>query len=836
MTRKPTPVSPGKQQPFPLLLTLLLAAWLAVLAYYTFRVHPTYLHAWLPVFQLDRFGPLAWSLAGPHLLVLLKNIFLALAWLAAAWGVGLPLRRLLPVPAPRLEEALESLGLGLAAWMLLLFILGALGLYYSWLMACLLLPAAAWGAWLAWRERSRWQPRPGWLLGRPGWAERGVAMVVALFGLFVAAMALTPEVFFDSLVYHLAVPEAWIQRHGFALLPYNFFSNFPMGMEVLYAGSLLLSDESLCRLLHAALGWLAGLATFSLGRRWFGRWVGLWAMGLFLAIPVVVMNQLVSGVDVAAVFFLVLGVNRFWAWALGPEAPEAESRPGLLVAGLLMGAALGVKYNSVFLLAPAVLSGLFIAWRQGRAWPRLLRAALMTGAAAAILVLPWMAKSAVYTGNPVYPFLYRWLPSRHLHPEKMQQQMDGFKEYGRRTWVQYLRQPWDLTFYQPTSNSYIGQTFLFILPGLLILAWAGRRGPPGLWCFLATALLAVLAWSSQTQITRYLIPVFPVLAVLAGVVLSRWQARHRVLGMLGLAGVLGFWIWSFGVTLGICLPNYDPFGVLLGREPRWAYLDRRLMNTYAPMARQVNALPPESRVLIFGETRSYYFERPVTAATVYDYNPLLEWIAAADSAETVWRRLKQEGYTHVLVHEAEAARTRGYEPYRWNDAAVQRWQELAARYWRETSAYGQLRLFSVREQPDLSRPVKAGKPLFTFDPELVGKLMWGYQQALAVLQKGDYEGVRVRWQKLTEMAPDWGKPYADLGWLSLQTGQQEQAFAYYQQADRLLDLDAGSYNNLGVLYLRHNDPEAAKRCFRQALDMQPDLAAARENLERLEGK
>jgi 4-amino-4-deoxy-L-arabinose transferase-like glycosyltransferase len=834
VTRKPSvPVSPVKPV-FPLLLVLLLAGWLGLLVYQTLASHPIYFKSWLPLFQLKRFGPLQFAVAGPHFLAILKNLLLLAAWLAAAFGPGQFLRRRwLDAPGPRLEQVLESLGLGFSLWMLLLFGLGAAGLYHSWLMAGLLIPAAGWGAWAAWQDRAGLRPHQGWLLGRMGWPERGLGAMVLLFGLFTAAMALTPELFFDSLVYHLAVPAAWIQTHGFARLPYNFFSNFPMGLEMLYTGSLLLSDETLCRLLHACLGWLAGLSTFALGRRWFGRRVGLWAMGLFLCIPVVVMNQLVSGVDVAAVFFGVLAVNRFWAWALSP-APSAGTRRELLLAGLLMGASLGVKYNMIFLHAPAVAVGLFVAWKQGRSLAALSRSLVLLGAAASVLVLPWMVKSAVYTANPVFPFLYRWLPSQQVHPEKMQQQMDGFKEYGQRTWVQYLRQPWDLTFYLPTSNSFVGQCFLFLLPGLLLLAWASRRGPPIVWCLLATALAAVLAWSSQTQITRYLIPVFPIVAVLSALVLNQWQARHALLGGLGRLGVLGFWLWSFGVTLGIGLPNWDPFGVLLGLEPRWAYLDRRLMNSYTPMARRVNALPPDSRVLVFGETRAFYFDRPVTAATVYDYNPLLEWISQAGSAEAVWQRLRQEGYTHVFVHGQEAARTRGYEPYRWTDADVRRWQELSARYWRLVSASGSQQLFSVLAEPDASQPVKTGRPLFAYDPGLLGKLLLGYQQGWAILQQGDPDGARARWQQLTVLAPDWGQPYLDLAWLSLQASQQDEAFAFCQQADRLMTLDPGSYNNLGVLYQRAGQVEAAKRCFRQALALAPDLAVARDNLESLE--
>jgi len=70
--------------------------------------------------------------------------------------------------------------------------------------------------------------------------------------------------------------------------------------------------------------------------------------------------------------------------------------------------------------------------------------------------------------------------------------------------------------------------------------------------------------------------------------------------------------------------------------------------------------------------------------------------------------------------------------------------------------------------------------------------------------------------------------------MALQESKQNEAFAYYQQADRLGILDPGSYNNLGVLFQRAGKIEEAKRCYGLALEQAPDLATARDNLEQLE--
>ncbi len=55
----------------------------------------------------------------------------------------------------------------------------------------------------------------------------------AVYLFFSIAHGLVPETFYDSMVYHLAVPQYWLLHHGICDFPTNFFSNFPFGGEAL---------------------------------------------------------------------------------------------------------------------------------------------------------------------------------------------------------------------------------------------------------------------------------------------------------------------------------------------------------------------------------------------------------------------------------------------------------------------------------------------------------------------------------------------------------------------------------------------------------------------------
>lgn len=138
-----------------------------------------------------------------------------------------------------------------------------------------------------------------------------------------------------------------------------------------------------------------------------------------------------------------------------------------------------------------------------------------------IVLSPLFIKNIVFTNNPVYPFLHKIIPSKNLYPQKIGILRNEWKEYGNRTFSQYMKQPWMLTFAHATSGSFIGVVFLFLLPGIIILIWKERRGPPVFKILVFSIIAATLIWSSQTKMMRYYISTMPMLCILIAVVLSK---------------------------------------------------------------------------------------------------------------------------------------------------------------------------------------------------------------------------------------------------------------------------------------------------------------------------
>ncbi len=814
------------------LVLLVLVIWGAMLLIQTNKAFPLQLSFFPLLFNVNRFGDVNLLQVVHHWLGLLTLGLWYGVFLLCAYGLGRPLVLLIKRTSQTITPAwIYALGLGLGAMSLLSLVLGSVHLYYRGLVIPLTLTGALAGGWQWWHGRtSRLKPDFTWVRSLTMLDLSLLAIGVMVVG-FALLNALAPEVFYDALVYHLAVPYHYVQHHGISVIPTNFFSNLPIGTELLYAWCLQLADERLCRLLHLTMALLTGGLLISLAQRFVSRRLALWAAVLFLTTPVVSMNMLESGVDVAAAFFGLMAFDRLLSWLEQQSASGSTDNWATIITGAFVGLALFFKYTNAFMLAPAVLISHGLRLKKEKApFQAGFKRLLLMGLAVVAILMPLFIKNVVMTNNPVYPFLFKVIPSKFINPVKMQHQMDEFKEFGKRTWTQLISQPWTLTFYQATSNSFIGVVYLFMLPGLMILGVYRRRGPPSWQLMFWTIILGSLIWTSQTQIMRYYIPLLPVLCLLIVILLERWQQWHMLSGTLVKAGVVVLTLWGSLTFMGIGVANWDPVGVTLGLESRAAYLNRKLMNSYAVMADAVNQLPSRSRILIYGDSRSFYYKRDVTTATVFNDHPLIKALSQHQSAEQIWRSWRAQGYTHFLVFHGEAQRLRGYESYQWDDQALSTYQVLTSRYMVPVKIYQQQILYRLEDQPVLQLPVKAGQPLFTVAMDILQQV-----QVLlnATARQQDPSQEMSQWKKIQTLVPGWWVPYQVLGWYHAQRRDMAEAYRLYARADALGWLNPQGYYFLGIMDARSGHYALAASYLQAALAQAPGFTAAQQALNQI---
>lgn len=106
------------------------------------------------------------------------------------------------------------------------------------------------------------------------------------------------------------------------------------------------------------------------------------------------------------------------------------------------------------------------------------------------------------------------------------------------------------------------------------------------------------------------------------------------------------------------------------------------------------------------------------------------------------------------------------------------------------------------------------------------------EQALALHRSGDLDSARNHYLSVLSKNPDQSDALNLLGVLESQAGQHATAAGYLQRAVSLADKPAYR-NNLGLVYKRLGDRQAAERCFREALQRRPDFLDAGLNLATL---
>ena len=329
-----------------------------------------------------------------------------------------------------------------------------------------------------------------------------------------------------------------------------------------------------------------------------------------------------------------------WRWAL--------------IAGILTGFALGTKATALMQFG---LLALALAWAATRSGERNEWAPVAAFAVAAIVVgSPWYVKSYLWTNNPVYPFFYSLFP-RSVHWNKVfddayRHEQQSFGRPGH-TFFAIFRAPWDLAFHardffittQRTlkwdQRASLGPLAVGFAPILLYTRRMDRRAL----AFAAYALASGLVWWFLSQQSRYLLPVFAALAaaaVAAILALPRVALRR---GTAGLAVVgLGAGLYLAGQMAGIA------WTLVSGTWSRTQYLSTYLPDLYRA-AQYVNALPRDSRIALYQETRGFYFDRDYFWANPgqNDLVPYDRFKSGDDLAD--FFRAPGEGHaTHVLIN------------------------------------------------------------------------------------------------------------------------------------------------------------------------------------------
>ncbi len=782
-------------------------------------------------FSLGRFIPLA----GYHLLLLVGLGIICMI----AFGMGRKILKLLRIEGESiLESTIFALGLGFGFLSLMIFALGILQLYYTWVVYSVLGILSVFSFFEVKKVKLQ---KPQLSSSKPGftifaiffWGMLGVAAIINLVG------ALVPEVFYDSLVFHLAVPSLYKINHGIKYIETIFMSHFPQNMQMLYTLSLLLGTDILAKLIHWIMGIFVVLLVYTFGRKYFNYRVGLLAAAIFYTIPMVAMQSRVTGVELSLTFFELLAVFALVNWfAIGgrDEKPMPVKNGWLIVAGIFSGLAMGVKYTAIYsflLFAISVLLGAVIINKVKIKMS--LKKTFLFCAVATALFSPWLIKNTIYTNNPFNPFLSSIFNTKNLYFGSEYTPLDTkiYLNKGARKWGSFptrnikelLTFPWALTKKGNDSNSFVGPIFLYLLPLLFFLRKESRIK---FLIFLGAAWF--FAWSLiATRNLRYFISGLSLFGIIISYFLIKVEKEHKYFAKILIFLIFLMSINNIGWSLVILTTNKDPWGVVLGRESREEYLyrdsiGRNLMPYYYPVVKYINQnLPLDTKVLFIGEARGYYCEREFVTTLAEDpHSIVIRLVRFCKDTDELLERLKSLGITHVLYNRREGYRLKGYKIFDWQGDDF----PIFHKFWRNN-----LKLIYTEEDVYLFEVKYARNERINYVEIYETQEVDGYiMEARNRIARNEIDQAFNLLQNANKIMPNSAVIHFNLGFVYMKKGNFEQAIKECNRSLALNPYDSEVYFLLGYLCFQKKDLTNASENFKKVIELNPNSAQGHGNL------
>ena len=573
-------------------------------------------------------------------------------------GTGVFVYRLLGIEIRSVSLLLAVVtSIGAAVWSLIWFLLGLAGAYYFSVSVA----AVVIGSILILVPIRRPVLNEGFAFNV--WRQLSVTewSIIILIGFvlllsFIAAIA--PPIAKDTLLYHFALPKAYVAQHSNAIVEGNISSYLALGSEMHNVWAMLLGGLSSTRAAEAAAGVTSFLffpilllATYGwareleLDRRW-----ALMAALVIASVPTAFHVASSAYVDLSLALYVTLAIYALSRWW------RDQRRSSLVLIGIVLGAALSIKLTSVFIFAAVALVVLLRARKDKQRANRIIAEGFAALLLACAIASPWYLRTWAATGSPVFPFYMSiwkgqaagWDVERSNLFQAMNSQYGG----AEKGVVDYVLAPFNLSVVaQPEQVPYFdGVVGVAFLIGLPILIW-------GLWKFelpievkigLGVAGVMFLFWLFSSQQLRYLLPVLPILSV--GIVATVKVAADKNRALRSVS-CLSFAAASLAAVL-VCISWFleiAPVRVVLGGESRDQYLARNL--DYYPYYQWLNTqTAADSKVWLINMRRDTYdLDRPVFSDYLFEDWTLRKMIWESQNVKELRTKTAAMGIQYVMT-------------------------------------------------------------------------------------------------------------------------------------------------------------------------------------------
>lgn len=598
-------------------------------------------------------------------LAILDHLFDLVAAIALSFvllSIGHSLTRRISLQFVNSAERLAfSFFLGTGVVGLLVLLLGLVGLLRGWAILALFLLVLA----LTARDLPRLRESLVHATQTAFEAKLVTGVFIVFFGLLVLR-ALTPPHVADELIYHLPVPLQFVQA-GHVFPSYdNSLGNMPFLVHMIYAVCLLAGSDVAAKLFSLFLAVATAVLLYAFCCRYIARRTGVIALFAFFASGMIVEIAITTRIDVSLAGMLFACTYAMINYL------STRSRGWLWLSAVFAGFSLGIKHTAALWIFFVGILYLVETIRSREQILKVLQYGVMYTLLALAVASPWYIKNTIWFHNPIYPFVTGEVAEfgpngvRYFNAED-ERKLDAHFEVARKaipdvvtTQQQELadaantrveRHPmrlWEF-FFRPQAylmaEPYQFPNYLFLVIPLIVFLKPGKWT----WWLLILALGFVFSVTATAWISRYLVPAYPALTIVAAYTLHALSTRLG--SKLAIAKRIPMYALFLAfvpvITAGVAsLRYFHSVQYLTGTFSRHEFLTR--LSFYQPLEFVNRELPPTARVMMIGAQMNYGLKRPYYADESWFATKWRRLLIENDSLEAVNEKLKQQGFTHIL--------------------------------------------------------------------------------------------------------------------------------------------------------------------------------------------
>ena len=476
--------------------------------------------------------------------------------------------------------------------------------------------------------------------------KTSIQIILGIIIFFLLSLAMAPAFSTDALVYHLAVPKAYLEAGGIINLPNNVYSFYPQHVEMLYLFAMALGTDHLAQLTGLGIAFLLLVSLHQNYRQKGSAKYALIVPAVFISTPAFFTVAHSAYVDLQAAAYTFLA---FYAW----ENWRSRKQIGwFYLMTLFAGSALATKLTAIIALPIAVLG---IILQNEKSPGKIFAQSSILIIGSLLIIMPWWGKNYFYTGNPFSPFfiqIFGGEQGMNWDLERSLQHVQYMASYGMGHGIlDFLLLPINLTFFgQANSLKFDGQ--IGILYFLLIPALSGlrRTSMP----MVVTFLIFMMFWFTQTQQARLLATPFAFLTILSIKGLEDWiSLQHSKLGKKEQMFVIPVLILGLIFNTSMITKAWSEVGSLpyiFKRESREPFLMRQVKSYPLYLAANHLVENDEKILLVYMRNLGYLMDKPFFSDSVFEDHTLKEIIDEEVYAMDIINRLNSMGITHILFN------------------------------------------------------------------------------------------------------------------------------------------------------------------------------------------